>query len=401
MGLLIVAKLALYGIFLNYYCYYVIKGTFISHGTVLFFGIAVVCVGTSAINDRFVHIGKEIRYWFLYGILALATMTYAVNPGGIIGDVVKYMQRLALIAMIAYICEKEQSIKFGLKLLAVNAVACAAAVLYMVDDIQAKLSISSAANLSANDVGALMAFGCFAVLFAFGSRNKISLIVTIMKAISIIAMVSVIFLAGSRKSIYAIVILFVLLLLFCGRDYLRGRSFSSIIIVTVICVAAIMFVNQNLAPYMEETNLYMRLFGRGAEAAASSDDARVELYILALQDFMNHPFLGLGFNNFVAVHGNYSHSTYAEPLACSGIVGLLYLLPYYYMLRNQIRLVRLNVYDLEERMFQKAMLAFLIMFLFVGIGIPYLYKDNPCIILGTIVASQYISFRKLRRKWQE
>ena len=40
MKLLGVAKAALYGIFLNYYCYYVLQGSFIPYGTVLFFAAA-------------------------------------------------------------------------------------------------------------------------------------------------------------------------------------------------------------------------------------------------------------------------------------------------------------------------------------------------------------------------
>ena len=41
------------------------------------------------------------------------------------------------------------------------------------------------------------------------------------------------------------------------------------------------------------------------------------------------------------------------------------------------------------------MLAFYIAFLFVGIGIPYLYKDIPCIILAMYVSWQKISFDEL------
>ncbi|MEO2239492.1 O-antigen ligase family protein [Dorea sp. YH-dor226] len=399
MELLFVAKLALYGMFLNYYCYYVITGTFIPYGTIIFFGVAAACVGVNVLKDQLVHVGKEMRCWAFYGLLALITMGFAVDPSGVVGDVLKYMQRLALIAMIAYICEKEHSIRFGLRLLAVDAVACAIAILYMVDDIQQKLSISSSANLSANDVGALMAFGVFAVLFAFG--KKTSIITSLIKAAFIIAMVTVIFLAGSRKSIFAVIILLALLILFCGKDYIKRSSIMSIMTIVVVCAIAFWFINKNLAPHVEETNLYVRLFGRGAEAADASNDARVELYILALQEFFKRPILGLGFNNFVVVHGNYTHSTYVETLACNGLIGLLYLFPYYYMLKNQIKLIRLNAHDYEEYTFQKEMLAFLLMFLFVGIGVPYMYKDNPCIILGMIIASQYNSYRRLRIKRQE
>ena len=42
MKLLDGAKAALYGIFLNYYCYYVLTGSFIPRGTVLFLALALL-----------------------------------------------------------------------------------------------------------------------------------------------------------------------------------------------------------------------------------------------------------------------------------------------------------------------------------------------------------------------
>ena len=47
---------------------------------------------------------------------------------------------------------------------------------------------------------------------------------------------------------------------------------------------------------------------------------------------------------------------------------------------------------------KKELLAFYISFLFVGIGIPYMYKDIPCIILAMFIASQKISFDKIEER---
>ena len=168
MGLLSIAKMALYGIFLNYYCYYVITGSFIPYGTVLFFGIALGCVGLCMLKDRLVWVGTEIRYWLLYIVLSIATMGFALDSGVAFDSILKFAQRLLIIIMIVYICEKENSIKFALRLLAVDAVACACACLYTLGDMQLKLDLTSGANLSTNDAGALMAYGCFAVLLAYG-----------------------------------------------------------------------------------------------------------------------------------------------------------------------------------------------------------------------------------------
>lgn len=395
MKLLNVAKAALYGIFLHYYCYYTLRGSFIPMGTVGLLAIALVCVAMDVYRQRQVYIGTEIRCWLLYGVLAAATTFLITMNLGFLGDIFKYVQRLMIIMMVTYICEREGSARFGLRLMAVTAVACAISVMLVTDDIRLKLSISTEANLSANDVGAYMAFGCFCMLYAWGKKGQPSLVLSLLKAAGVICCLIVIFLAGSRKSLFAVLIMIALFLVLCLRDYSRSVNWRMILVVAVVGVCAYLVVTEFLLQYAEQTNLYTRLLGRGAEAAAESDDLRVELLVDALKDFVNHPLLGLGFNKYVDYHGNYTHSTYMEPLACSGLLGLLYLYPYYSMVKKQLTLIRRSTPGSLMRIKQKEMLIYLCMALFVAVGIPYMYKDIPCILLGTVIASQAISFRQL------
>lgn len=399
MKILNVAKAALYGIFLNYYCYYVLRGSFIPGGTILFLGIAGLCVAIDAIYRRYIYIGTEIRCWFMYAVLSFITTAFITGPTGGIGfasDIIKYVQRLAIIAMVAYICERENSIRFGLRLMAVTAVALAISVISVIGDIQLKLDITSGASMSANDTGAIMAFGCFAILFAWGSRGGSSVALSTLKTAGITCCIAVIFLAGSRKSIGAVAIMFAVLFLLCFFDYGKKITGRQMITVLIVGAAAFWFISNNLLPYAEQTNLYTRLFGRGVEAASESDDLRMDLYIWALEEFIEHPFWGMGFNQYVKEYGNYTHSTYAEPLACSGMLGFLYLYPYLNIVKKQIYLIKKCEKGSYAKIKQKELFAYLCMFLFVAIGIPYMYKDAPCIILGTFVASQQISFRELR-----
>lgn len=388
------AKLAIYGIFLNYYCYYILRGQFIKYGTEIFFIIAVGCSVASLFRDK-TYVGTEIKCWIVYFVLSLATVPFAMDSSVALNELNKFWQRLVIIAIIAYICEHEKSVKFAIRVLAVTSIACAVSCLIMNADISKKLELESGASVSTNDIGAIMAFGCFAVLFAFGQKEHKGLIKTIIKIGYIIAAVSVIFLAGSRKSMLAIIIFFVLLFLLCAKDYFKKMSAVSVVIITLLLVLAAFFVYKYLIPMMEDTNLYVRVYGRGAERAAESDEGRIGLYYDAINDFINHPLFGLGYNNFAVVHKNYSHSTYVEPLACSGIIGFLYLAPYVMILVKQIKLIKLNKLNLEERIWQKELFAFYFSFLFVGIGIPYIYKDIPCIILAMFIASQKNSFDKL------
>ena len=399
MKILGVAKAALYGIFLNYYCYYVLAGSFIPGGTVLFFAAACGCVAIDVLQQRHVYVGSEIRSWIIYAILSLLT-TAVITMGGsmdFLGDIAKFVQRLMIIMMIAYICEREGSVKFGLQLMAVTAVAAAVSIMSVTGDIQLKLDITTEAELSANDIGALMSFGCFALMHAWGKRGNSSLILSALKTAGFLCCVIVIFLAGSRKSIGAVVIMLVLLLLFCGTDYIKNAYFKRIIVVAVVGVLAYLVVTKYLLDLATQTNLYDRLFGDNAEGAAQSDEIRKTYYIWALEHFAEHPLFGIGFNMFKKLHGNYSHSTYAEPVACSGLIGLFCLYPYFSMVRKQIYLIRNSKPGSAARLKQKEMLVYLCMTLFVAVGIPYMYKDIPCILLGTFIGSQTISFRELER----
>lgn len=388
------AKLAIYGIFLNYYCYYILRGQFLKYGTGIFFTIALICTILSMIGDK-IYVGTEMKCWIAYLVLSLLTVPFALSSSTALNGISKYGQRIAIIAIIAYICEREKTVKFAIRLLAVTAVACAASCLIMNTDISSKLELESGANISTNDIGSIMAFGCFAVLFAFGLKEKKGVIKTIIKIGYILAAVSVIFIAGSRKSILAILIFFALLFLFCGRDYFSKMSTTRFVIVTLLIIGTVIIVYYYLLPNVESTDMYLRVWGRKAESAAESDQGRIDLYKDALSTFFNNLLCGVGFNNFGVDTNTYSHSTYVEPLACSGIIGFLYLVPYVTILVKQIKLIRINRVLSEERLWQKELLAFYISFLFVGIGIPYIYKDIPCIILAMFIASQKISFDKL------
>jgi len=399
MRILGVAKAALYGLFLNYYCYYVINGVFIPRGTVLFFGLACLCVGADILQRGRVHIDTEIKCWIAYAVLALLTSAIVlINSSnmGYISDIGKYIQRTMIIFMVAYICERDNSIKFGLRLMAVTAVGLAIAVLSVIGDIQLKLDLTSGANLSQNDAGSILAFGCFAVAFGWGRRSRSSLLLFSLKTAGIIGCLTVIFLTGSRKSIIAVAMMVALLILLCFRDYLVKLNFKRFFVVLIVGIVAYLVISETLFPYAEQTSLYRRLFGLETDITVDSDALRVDLYLWALEDFISHPFLGLGFNQFVNYHGNYTHSTYAEPLACSGLIGLLYLYPYYLIVKKQIYLIRASKRGSYARLKQKEIFVYLCMVLWIAVGIPFMYKDAPCILLGTFIASQTISFRELR-----
>lgn len=397
------SEIALLGYFLNFYFFKNITGHLIPFGSYVFWGLAVLGMLVSAYKEP-IKFSIDIKCWIGYFLFSVATIPIAYDKIYAINGLRDFFQRLLVIIIIAYICEKEKSINYAIRLMAITAVACAISSLLMATDFKQKLTMSSGATISTNDIGSIMAYGCFVVLFAFGVGEKSRLHTTILKVAYIIAAIVVISVAGSRKSIIAIIIIFATMFLFCGRYYFKRMTTTQFVGTLFVLAIAIYFVWVYLLPNYEDTNLFVRTAGRRAESTAESDEGRINLYLSAFSMFWDNIFFGVGFNNFIYIQGLYSHSTYAEPLACSGLFGsILYLGPYVYMLVNQIRLSfskKLNP-DNDNRIFQKEMLAFFISFLFVGIGIPYMYKDIPCIILAMFVAWQKISFDKLKESSHE
>ncbi|MCH5303923.1 MAG: hypothetical protein J1E41_03585, partial [Ruminococcus sp.] len=175
-----IAKLAIYGIFLNYYCYNILRGSFIPMGTQIFFAVAVACVVVTMFGKDF-YLGSEMKCWIAYLIISFITVFLARNSQYALDGLNKYWQRLVIIALIAYICEHEKSVKFAIRVLAVTAIACAVSCLIKNVDISQKLTLESGATISTNDIGSIMAFGCFAVFFAFGLKENKSSVKTAIK----------------------------------------------------------------------------------------------------------------------------------------------------------------------------------------------------------------------------
>lgn len=384
----LLAKISIYVLFLNYYFAIIMRGSLIPYVTYLVYGVLVLYFITSS---RIIW-GKEIKSWMIYLVLSIVTIVFAQNASYVIEGLIKFIQRLILIIAIADICKKEESVSFAASLLTGVAMACGIAILLNLSSVQGRLSLENDASISVNDVGSLMAYGCFTVLLfsreIFGKDSLKQLIAVV----GTLLFVVVIFLSGSRKAFLAVIILYTMLL---GAGTLKIKSIPQLISIVLIGIVAWKFVDNNLLGMVSETSLFERIWGDGAVNAETSDESRISLYRLAIEDFIQHPLFGLGYNNYLYVHRVYTHSTYVEPLACSGLIGLFYLYPYMRIMMQQLQLIKIAMIKKVDSTFEKQMLAFLIMFLFIGIGIPYIYKDIPCIVLGMFIASQSIGRERL------
>ena len=395
-------KIGLWGMFINYYPFNIMFGHLIPGGTYIFFSMIVIGLLGSALKG--VNIDTTIKSWILYAALSLATSVFAISTSYTIKTLVGFGIKIIVTFAVAYVCEREGSVKFAIRLLAGLAILSAVTAFIHMGDISGRLQLDSGASLSVNDFGALMAYGCFAVILLFKYSSIESRVVSmILTAAFSVLFIIELFISGSRKSFYAIIILYAMLLIFTVLKKKKNSSISALIIGFFIMIAIYFIYTNYLEQYVMDTSLYLRVFGRKVEDAAISDDGRIELYKMAWADFKSRPFFGIGLGNFEYIHGLYTHSTYAEPIACSGILSLLYLVPIFGILRNQLKFAFSKINSYSVKYFNMELLIFYFIFLFIGVGIPYLYKEIPCICFGMMIGWQQIYMSKLKigeKKWE-
>ena len=151
-----------------------------------------------------------------------------------------------------------------------------------------RLSLSE--NISINSTGNLMVLGAFCALYLYEGKRWYSFTMLV----GIVALFAfIIALTGSRKSIFALLILIVLFTILTPKKNLEftARSIISMIVLFVL----IYVLYTRVAPLLSETSLYARLFDERVSAHANaSNEGRLLFYQYAWNDFMTNPFSGLG-----------------------------------------------------------------------------------------------------------
>ncbi|MBD8591099.1 O-antigen ligase family protein, partial [Peribacillus simplex] len=137
------------------------------------------------------------------------------------------------------------------------------------------------------------------------------------------------------------------------------------------------------------------LFLRFQKLFENDDPTRINMYKTAFKLFEENPIVGIGFNNYRAVSPfqTYSHSTYAEVLATTGILGtILYFIPFLSLLVKTWFLSKAK--DLIIAKNAKIMWLLLLTLLFLGTGVIHFYELSSTIALGFIIAFGNLYYRK-------
>lgn len=132
---------------------------------------------------------------------------------------------------------------------------------------------------------------------------------------------------GSKKGLIAALLIFGIWLYMIKQNKKFVLSRTHNLIINTIIFTVIFSLIYYFTFYFVDTVSYQRL---SLVFTSNSTLMRMSFYEEAINFFKESPLVGIGFSQFIlhSQFGKYSHSTYAEVLACTGIIGtLLYFYP--------------------------------------------------------------------------
>ena len=193
-------------------------------------------------------------------------------------------------------------------------------------------------------------------------------------------------LTESRKNFIAILIIFLAWFILCWiPDNMNNKLkivVFSLCLVGIACYAYVHFyLGSDMATRMG--NIFVDSSG--------NQNKRLDMYESAVELFKQSPLFGLGYHAYgisIGIVGTYSHSTYAEVLANSGILGCALLFGMYiYSIVKIIKLLHQirNIPALDKaRKLLKSALILWIVIVFMSTGVIYIYELICFIIWGVM-----------------
>ena len=394
-----ICKFSVAMLFINLYVIYTFWGRYIPYGTLIFGFTATVTMVLHALLPKnyqlFTKAKVELLTLLGFIIWAYITAPFAISTETALSGCFDVLQKILMVIVIYYICSFDGSLKFVTKLFLGIAFAAAFYTILNNGNMEKRVALSS--NVSENVLGNIMVFGVFCAIYLFQGKHwwSLSLITGISALFSFVVALS-----GSRKSIFAIVLLLFCCLLFVPKNNkISGKSFLSMFLLVIVLIVLIIYVY----PLVSNTSLYARFFDeKYATRANASNEGRIELYITAWREFTQSFLWGIGIKIFNYENGSYTHSAYAEVMVSTGLVGIiLYFTSYIRIFFTFVRgLFDKTITDSKKRD-SRLCLCFFITFLYVGVGVGHLYDNVSMVELGMFIAASKLFYVDLREKFVE
>lgn len=179
--------------------------------------------------------------------------------------------------------------------------------------------------------------------------------------------------SGSRKTLLGAAIIMGLWMLPLFRRLWSGAGWGKRILLIAGALIAIAGVVYYFTSVYSTTDSFQRMQRLGTEGELSSRKRKL-YYQFALEYFAEHPFFGIGLNQFGRWNPDHqmAHSTYAEAFADWGTVGcLIYFTP---VIIAFISLIRIIIREKDDTYIPRIVLGLFAMELFLGVGQAWFFE---------------------------
>ncbi len=315
------AQLSVFLFLLNLFWY---SQAFKSVPIYLYGSTVLVAISTLCYIDRRhwsrIALPSEILWWILFGIYSFITgIVVAIDRNLLFSSLITYFVFLFVIACIVIIIKGEGDIKWLLREIVIITIICAIYTIFRgVDYYNGIFVRSMSLHNNPNSLGSLMVFGSFSLLYLSKPQIKALFYNTII----LILFVYIIILTGSKKALLSEGIL---LSIWIWGFFKEMRHSESLINRIYVYGLAIIF-GGIIAYYFLTDYISTASFVRMQSLTTSgSTIARIDMYKEAFNMFKMSPLVGIGYNQFrvLSRYGSYSHATYSELIADSGLFGTL------------------------------------------------------------------------------
>ena len=341
-----------------------------------------VCTILELIYHREMKIGGIPGMYIAFGIYSLISgMFVAKNFAWFTSLMMTYFAFALACFCILYISRAIGSFSWILSCIKISATLCALYTLIAGVDYQTEVVVRTmSAENNPHTLGFVMIMGIFALVSNEEKTKKRFWI----NLVFMMLYLMIILICGSRKSLIAAAVLIVLWMVNILKTE-HGMTNKKISIYAGILVVAIVGAYYVVNYYMTSASFERLLLLKSSDGAART---RWELYLDAFAFWKKSPIVGIGFGQFqiLSRFGVYTHSSYAEILSCTGIVGfLIFFIPLIRMTEGMIKEARIqkrqnNQYEIT------LCLAMMLVEWLLGVGQIYIYSFLHMLMLTYLYA---------------
>ena len=345
-------------------------------------------------NTRFI-ISKPIfilLFFILYSLLSGFFVVYDKNH--FINSLFTYVQIVAMMIYIVNISTIDKNNNFFIKCYVIFSIFyMLCMMLWGFEGREGRLALSE--NSNPNGDGLTLLFGVFCILFLTKPKKIGKLIVSL---VLVSLHIYIIVETGSRKSFIGVILLVLFWFSFAFKDYWKAYSISKKLIFLLVLLILLVVLVPKFSYIFLDSSVYHRLIKRGY--TISSDQIRSGMYRESLAFFYANPLFGIGFNHYriLSIYGTYSHSTYAELISTTGIIGtIIYLLSYVVIIYN---LIVIYIKNAKSKISLQSLQYMILMFimLVLGTGVIHFYRITDNIMFALMISFYQIEKSKLNKQ---